>query len=418
MIKHILKRSAAVMTAAVMLVLCGCHEKTLKDNDEPVEITFSWWGTDERNEKTLNGLHIFTEQNGINVHPKYSEFTGYKSQMDVQMYSGTQADVMQLNYDWLYEYTGNGDEFYDLSELEDIDLSTYPEASLNCGMVDGKLEAVPYGFNAVTFLYNKTLLDSYGLEVPQTWDDLFAAASVMRTDNVYPISMNEKFYWLTACAYMEQTTGHKPFGTDGKPLLTQEDLAVMLEFSTRIIDEKVSKLGSEYDRRDFSMLRTAGTVSWASDPGYFEDAAKNMKMEIAIGPYITADSYLSYGWYEKPTGLYAIRKDTAYPQAAGKLVNYLINSADMAANLEMTKGTPISSAASEALEARGLLKGIEYEANRQMMSEARLQTMCPTMENSSLIDIYMDSVYSIHYKGANINREAKLAMDKISKLNF
>ena len=119
MIKHILKRSAAVMTAAVMLVLCGCHEKTLKDNDEPVEITFSWWGTDERNEKTLNGLHIFTEQNGINVHPKYSEFTGYKSQMDVQMYSGTQADVMQLNYDWLYEYTGNGDEFYDLSELED-----------------------------------------------------------------------------------------------------------------------------------------------------------------------------------------------------------------------------------------------------------------------------------------------------------
>ena len=45
-------------------------------------------------------------------------------------------------------------------------------------------------------------------------------------------------------------------------------------------------------------------------------------------------------------------------------------------------------------------------------SEARLQTMCPTMENSSLIDIYMDSVYSIHYKGANINREAKLAMDK------
>jgi oligogalacturonide transport system substrate-binding protein len=230
--------------------------------------------------------------------------------------------------------------------------------------------------------------------------------------------MNEKFYWLTACAYMEQTTGHKPFGTDGKPLLTQEDLAVMLEFSTRIIDEKVSKLGSEYDRRDFSMLRTAGTVSWASDSGYFEDAAKNMKMEIAIGPYITADSYLSYGWYEKPTGLYAIRKDTAYPQAAGKLVNYLINSADMAANLEMTKGTPISSAASEALEARGLLKGIEYEANRQMMSEARLQTMCPTMENSSLIDIYMDSVYSIHYKGANINREAKLAMDKISKLNF
>lgn len=418
MIKHILKRSAAVLTASVMLVLCGCHEKTFKDNDEPVEISFSWWGTDDMNEKTLNGLSLFTEQNGINVRPKYSEFTGYKPHMDVQMYSGTQADVMQLNYDWLYEYTRDGNEFYTLSDLDDIDLSTYPESALSCGMVNGKLEAVPYGFNAVTFLYNKTLFDSYGLDIPQTWDDLFAAASVMRRDNLYPLALTDKFFWLTACAYMEQTTGHKPFDAEGKPVFTQEDITVMLEFSTKLINEKVTKLGTDYDRRDFSMLRTAGTASWTSDTGYFQDAADSMKMELAIGPYLIDDSYLSYGWYEKPTGLYAIRQDTADPDAAGKLVNYLINSSDMATCLEMTKGTPISSAASEALEARGLLKGVEYEANRIMMNEARIQPMCPTMENSSLIDIYMDSVYSIHYKSANIKWESKLVMDKIAKLKL
>lgn len=139
MMEHIFKRSVAVLTAAVMLVLCGCHERTLKEEDEPVEISFSWWGTDDRNERTLNGLHIFTEQSGINVRPKYAEFTGYKSQIDVQMYSGTQSDVMQLNYDWLYEYTKDGNEFYELTDLADIDLSTYPEGSLSCGMVDGKL---------------------------------------------------------------------------------------------------------------------------------------------------------------------------------------------------------------------------------------------------------------------------------------
>lgn len=418
MMEHIFKRSAAVLTAAVMLVLCGCHERTLKEEDEPVEISFSWWGTDDRNERTLNGLHMFTEQSGINVRPKYSEFTGYKSQIDVQMYSGTQSDVMQLNYDWLYEYTRNGNEFYELSDLADIDLSTYPEGSLSCGMVNGKLEAVPYGFNAVTFIYNKTLYDSYGLDIPQNWDDLFAAAAVMRRDNIYPISLTEKFYWMTACAYMEQTTGHKTFDEDGKPALTEEDLAVMLKFSTRIVDEKVSKLGSEYDRRDFAMMKNAGTASWASDPGYFEDAINDMNMELAIGPFLTTDSYLSYGWYEKPTGLYVIRQDTANPEEAAKLVDYLINSSDMAISLEMTKGTPISSAAAEALEARGLLKGVEYEANRQMMSDPMIQPMCPNMENSDLINIYMTAVYNIHYKNANLEREAKLALDKINRLNL
>ena len=223
---------------------------------------------------------------------------------------------------------------------------------------------------------------------------------------------------MTACAYMEQTTGHKTFDEDGRPALTQEDLEVMLRFSTRIVDEKVSKLGSEYDRRDFAMMKNAGAVSWASDPGYFEDAINDMKMELAIGPFLTTDSYLSYGWYEKPTGLYVIRQDTANPEEAGKLVNYLINSSDMAISLEMTKGTPISSAAAEALEARGLLKGVEYEANRQMMNDPMIQPMCPTMENTDLINIYMTAVYNIHYKNANLEREAKLALDKIDRLGL
>ena len=82
----------------------------------------------------------------------------------------------------------------------------------------------------------------------------------------------------------------------------------------------MTALGSEFDRREFSMLRMAGAVSWSSDPGYFETAAADLKMELEIGPYLTTDVYKEYGWYEKPTGLYAIRSDTEQPKAAGKLL--------------------------------------------------------------------------------------------------
>ena len=419
MVKHsVLKKTAAILTAgAVSLGLCSCHERVITESDERIEISFSWWGNDDRNERTLSGLNGFTEETGITVRPKYSEFSGFKSKMDTQIYSGTEADVMQLNYDWLYQYTHEGEGFYDLSEL-DIDLSTYPENTLACGRIDGKLQAVPYGFNTPTFIYNKTLLDSYDLNVPQTWDDLFENAAVLRRDGVYELALTEKFFWLTACAYLEQTTGRKVFDDSGKLILTYDDMVTMLDFSKRLLDEKVTKLGREYDRRDFTMLRMAGTVSWTSDPGYFETAAEDLKMELELGPYLTSEDYLGYGWYEKPTGLYAIRRDTKNPAESGQLLEYLINSADMAAKLGMSKGVPVSRAAEETLEAREMLDGIEYKANRMMMNEGRLKTMTPAMENDELINIYADAINGIYFNNFTVTRAANTALENMYRVTL
>ena len=415
MVRNVLRRTAAALTAvAVVLGLSGCHERTISENDERTEVTFSWWGNDDRNERTLSGLQQFTEETGVTVRPKYAEFSGFKSKMDTQIYSGTEADVMQLNYDWLYQYSRQGESFYDLSQLEDIDLSTYPEVSLSCGWINGELQAVPYGFNALTFVYNKTLMDSYGLSIPETWDELFEAAAVLRRDGVYVLALTDKFFWLTACAYFEQTTGRSVFDEDGSLAISNDDLREMLAFSKKLLDEKVTKLGSEYDRRDFSMLRMAGAVSWTSDPGYFETAADELKMELALGSYLTTEDYESFGWYEKPTGLYAIRRDTEQPQAAAQLVDYLINSDDMAASLGMTKGVPVSRAAEEALEAHGMLEGVEYEANRMMMNEPRLRPMSPSMENSELIEIYADALNGVYYnKHITVPTAADRAWDKM-----
>lgn len=417
--RTLIERTAALLTAcAVSFGMCSCHERLITEVKDDVEISFSWWGGDERNERTLNGLKTFKKETGISVRPRYAEFSGFKAKMDTQVYTGTEADVMQLNYDWLYQYTSQGAEFMDLSQMDEINLSTYPENSLRCGKINGKQQAIPYGFNTTTFLYNKTLLDSYGLEPPSTWEEVFDAAALMRRDGVYILGMTDKFMWLSCCAYLEQTTGHKVFDEKGELALTKEDLEVMLEFSRRLLDEKVTKLPSDYDRRDFSMLRMAGAVSWISDSGFFENASDELKMELVIGPTILADSSVSFGWYEKPTGLYAIKKDTRHPTEAGELLNYLINDADMAASLGMSKGVPVSSAAEEALEARGLLVGVEYEANKKMMNEARLTTMDPSLENSRLIEIFMDQVNGIYYRSSNIKPSANRALEKMKAVKL
>ncbi|MBQ8965076.1 ABC transporter substrate-binding protein [Ruminococcus sp.] len=419
MVKHFFRRTAAVMTAAAVTAgLCSCHERFIKDTDERVEISFSWWGTDDRNERTLEGLRKFSAEKGITVRPEYSEFSGFKSKMDTQIYSGTEADVMQLNYDWFYQYGRKGEEFYDLSTLKGLDLSTYPESSLVCGRIDGTLQAIPYGFNSLTFIYNKTLLDSYGIAPPATWDELFEAETALRRDGVSILGLTDKCFWLVSCAYLEQTTGHRAFDEDGNLQLKTDDMVVMLDFSRKLIKEKVTGLGREYDRRDFSMLRMAGTVSWASDSGYFDETARDLKMELAVGPYITTEDYVGYGWYEKPTGLYAVRKDTKNPDESGELLDYLVNSPDMASSLGMSKGVPVSRAAEEALEARGMLDGVEYEANRKMKSEGRLKTMSPAMENSELIDIYIDALNSVYYNSYTVTTAANTALEKMYQVKL
>ena len=420
MVKHLLiKRVAALLTmGAVMLSLSSCHERMITDVGDDIEISFSWWGGDDRNERTLSGLNGFKAETGVNVRPSYAELNGFKSKMDSQIYSGTESDVMQLNYDWLYQYTRDGEEFYDLSTLDEINLSTYKDSSLNCGKINGKLQAIPYGFNTPTFIFNKTLLDSYGLDVPATWSEVFEDAAVLRRDGVYLIGMTDKFLWLSCCAYFEQTTGRTVFDDDGQLALTKEDLMIMLDFGSKLLNEKVTKLPSEYDRRDFSMLRMAGTVSWTSESGYYGAAAEELRMERKLGPYLTSENNRCYGWYEKPTGLYAISKETKHPTEAGKLLDYLINDADMAACMGLSKGVPISSSAEEALEARGLLGGVEYEASKLMKSEVRLQSMSPSMENSQLIEIFTDQLNWIYYNSTFLSPSASRAIEKMKAVKL
>lgn len=100
---------------------------------------------------------------------------------------------MQLNYSWLYEYSPDGEDFYDLNELSEyINLSAFDDDSLSYGTINGKLNALPTGTNCITFYYNKTMYDSYGLSLPENWSDFINAAEVMKSDEVYPVEMTKR----------------------------------------------------------------------------------------------------------------------------------------------------------------------------------------------------------------------------------
>lgn len=403
--KNSLKALLALSVSAAVF-LCSCSgEAEIKLARRTSEIYFSWWGKDIRNDYTINAVKQFEAQNPeIDVIPEYSEWTGFQKRMYAQLSSHTEADVMQINYDWLYKYSPDGEGFYDLNELSEyIRLDNFSQEALMFGTVGGKLNGIPTALNAQTMFYNKTIYDSYELELPKTWNDLFRAAEVMSADGIYPLELNLKQMWLASVAYEEQKSGRSFIGENGGLNFSEENVADMLLFYKSLIDAKVSKPIEKYNRNDFKNGKTAGTMYWISDAEYYCVPAQKNGFEIAAGDYLTIDGTLS-GWYAKPTSLYAIKRDTESPEAAAKLLDFLVNSEEMTSAQGLEKGIPLSRSALEVLEAKDMLNGIQFEANEKLAENSdRIGCIDPALENSELISAFKSAFDEMYYNNADIS---------------
>ena len=195
MFMKIFRRTAALMLGAAMVFSTGCSEKTtMTSQRKQVEIEFSWWGNDARNRYTLKAVELFEELHPeIRVKCSYSEWSGYETRNKIWIASDTEADVMQINYGWLTDYSADGTGYYDLNSLSKyIKLSNFSDEQLSYGTRNGVLNALPIAMNSETVYINKTIYDRYGVDVPKTWDDLFRAADAMRSANIYPLSASSK----------------------------------------------------------------------------------------------------------------------------------------------------------------------------------------------------------------------------------
>lgn len=412
---HISKRVTAAVTAAVMLGLSGCSHNSGVAKEPKKEITFSWCGDDKVNSGMLQGIEAFNDFTGMSVMPEYCEPKIYKDKLGSQMAADRQADVMQVSYEDLFLYSAQGDKFYDINGLSGkIDFSTYPDGSLSCGTIDSKLYGIPYNFDSLTFVYNKTLYDRYGLDIPRTWDDLFAAAEVMSKDGICPLALSSEGLWLCCCAYFEQTTGKRILKNRSIDLKAQ-DYEVMINFYQKLINSNVTHAGFYFSRGDIERRAAAGAACWASETGDYEEIGDNIHCEIVLGQAPKTEKPLASGWYCKPSGFYAISSKTSSPYEAAELLNYLINSPDMTVCTGLSRGVPISRAALETLEARDMLGGLEVEANKQANS-ASINMMSPYLEDVQIIEEFINVCESVRYSKSSAKSAAYTAEKHINEV--
>ena len=190
-------------------------------------IKFSWWGTSDRNIATYKVIELFNEK-----YPEYKvrgdgvAWSGYQASLNNQLQRGTEADIFQVNYNWIYQMYGI-DYFMDIKELG-IDLSKYPEDEHKPLTVDGKVLALSASETGYILYLNKKVYDDAGItEIPKTWDELIEAGKIIssKTPGKYAIGrLDAQQVAILIFAYLAQKTGKNVISEDNKLNFTLEEL--------------------------------------------------------------------------------------------------------------------------------------------------------------------------------------------------
>ena len=207
-----MKKIFMLLMTFLLMISCGGDKKSGGDaggDGKEVTLRFSWWGGDERHEKTLQVIKLFEEKNpGVKIKAEYSGWTGHYEKITTQMAGGTAADIMQVNHNWLDAFSKDGNGYYDLNQMaEQLHLDNYSKEELAKTTIDGKLNAIPVGITAKEFYYNSNTFQKAGLEIPKTWDELFNAGKVFKEklgDDYYPMQANAEYAFQTMLYYLEQ----------------------------------------------------------------------------------------------------------------------------------------------------------------------------------------------------------------------
>ncbi|MCR4736515.1 MAG: ABC transporter substrate-binding protein [Treponema sp.] len=390
----------------VLLSSCSKNEK-----DKECTIRFSWWGKENRNNYTLSGLSIFKSLHpNITVLPEYESWENYEETFQEKLISGECADVMQINFDWLYKYSPDGNSFYDLNELSEyIDLYNFTLDDLSYGSLNEKLNAIPIAFNTPIPVFDMKVLKENSLTIPSTWDELFEMAKVLKEKNIYVFTISKRHLFFVAMAWFEQTYSKKMFSDKGKLNVSEKEIEIIYDFVKKLVDENVVYSFNDGFQLDaIKEKKVAGAVLWCNETAIFISEVTAQGGKPVLGNFISLPNAIESGWYLKPASLLAIKKDCKNPKEAAILVDFLLNNQDFALLQKNEKGVPISNKSLTALMKADQLESMQYYALMKIrFNSDSINKMLPFMEDNDVILPFADNAYSYTIKEKTNNQAAK-----------
>ena len=405
-------------------------------SSDPVTLTMSWWGGESRHNAYQEALKAFSAANSnITVNPTFAAWSGWEDTMSTKFAGGVAEDVCQINWNWLYNYSGNAQTFIDLNSVtEYLDMSQWDDAKLAACNVANAQQCVPVAMTGRIFYWNMTTFNKAGItEVPTTEDDLFAAGKAFQEklgDDYYPLHLGAYDRMILMVFYLESKYG-KDWADPTTSTLnyTADEIAEGIDFIKSLVDGHVimplptyygaNGDGATHQSNEWITGKIAGIFEWDSAASKYQDALdEENKPGFTVGEEIKYGDY--NGGFSKVSMGMAITKTCKNPAEAATLIEYLWNG-DGAAIMGSECGIPASKAGLASAQAAGKINDLVAEANGKVMDFASCQ-LDPLFESSDLkatgTGTYQEVFDTVDYDNASGADVVDTLLDGMSAVGY
>ena len=405
--------STATSTAASAASVAGL-------SSDPVTLTMSWWGGESRHNAYQEAIKAFSaEHSTITINPTFAAWSGWEDTMSTKFAGGVAEDVCQINWNWLYNYSGNGQTFLDLNSVTDyLDMSQWDDAKLGACNVANAQQCVPISMTGRIFYWNMTTFNKAGItEVPATEDDLFAAGKAFQEklgDDYYPLHLGAYDRMILMVFYLESKYG-KDWADPVTSTLnyTEDEIAEGLSFIKSLVDGHVMMNLKDYysansdtathQSNEWITGKIAGIFEWDSAASKYSSALDDANKDgFTVGEEIKFGD--NNGGFSKVSMGLAITKTSKCVAEAATLINFLLNEEKGASIMGSECGIPASKAGLAAAQAAGAVKDLVAEANAKVMAFTT-NKLDPLFENNDLkasgTGIYQEVFDTVDYDGVS-----------------
>ena len=348
----------AALTAAG-LALSGCGGATSPSSGGGnVELNFVYWGDSNRAKMTDAAIKIFEEKNpGITVKSEYQDSGPYADKLATRFAGGNPPDVLNMANRTLLEYAQRG-TLADLKSLPEINLDNIPQTIQSRGEVDGKLYGLATGVNLIGMVVNKTITDQAGVTIPDdktwSWEDYarFATEVTQKTGGkVYGAGYDVATE--TGPILFARQRGEDFYTKDNKLGVSEDTIRDWFQYSVDLRKAGGYPPAGFFEQIGGSPAQSylaKGTVASQIIPinnfrGYNEAAGGNLVLLRMPGE--TTEKRRGYS--ADPSMLWSVAAKSKHPKEAAKLLNFLINDVDGAAETLTQRGVPINPEVTEAI---------------------------------------------------------------------
>lgn len=390
---------------------------------DPITLRMNWWGGDSHHKATIEAIRAFeAKYPNIKVEAEYESFTGHEEKVALALKSGSAADVIQLNMDWVFNYSPDGEMFIDLNTLSNvIDLTAYELSDLDFFTINGKLQAIPVSNTGRVFFWNQTMFDRVGAKIPTTLDELYAAGEKFASyedGSYYPLIVKELDRTLLMVYYLQCKYG-KPWVENNELQYTQEEISEGMEFLNTLENKHVIPTleilagdGSELIDTNQRWIdgHYAGIYMWDCNLLKHKNAAAGF--DFVVGDFINMGDY--HGGMSKAAMVFAIPKTSEHPAEAAALIQFLLGEKEGIKIMSDIRGIPLNKKAREVLD---LSNSVAAIANEKMAAwtQFRFDKVFERAPLKNADGTYFLTQQMLSYKQADAQECAKILMDGINE---